>query len=268
MKTFLNRHFLIIVSILALLFASLACNVSLPGFVNGSGNIVTESYEVDDFDQIELNTMGDVRVEQGDAVSLSIEADDNILPYLTVNVKDSRLTLDMKNIVSIGANSGTIYHVTVKSLTSLIVNSSGDFHIGKIETDSLDVSVNSSGDVNLEGITTKDFRITSNGSGDVRVNDINADVIHTVIQSSGNIQIVGSAETQTVNSSGSGDIQVDNLQTSSAEIALRSSGDAIVWAVDSLDVTIAGSGSVSYFGSPKITQSLTSSGELRSLGEK
>ena len=44
---------------LALLSASLACNISLPNTISGSGNIVTASYEVDDSNQVELNTIGE-----------------------------------------------------------------------------------------------------------------------------------------------------------------------------------------------------------------
>jgi predicted small secreted protein len=68
------------VILLAISLAIVACNISLPSGVQGSGNIVTQSIDVGGFDQVGLTTIGNVYIEQGDTESLTIETDDNILP--------------------------------------------------------------------------------------------------------------------------------------------------------------------------------------------
>jgi hypothetical protein len=45
-------------------------------------------------------------------------------------------------------------------------------------------------------------------------------------------------------------------------------GSVIIWVLDSLDVVINGVGGVNYFGSPNVTQSITGTGSLTSLGDK
>lgn len=68
------------VILLAISLAIVACNISFPSGVQGSGNIVTQFIDVGGFDQVELTTIGNVYIEQGDTESLTIETDDNILP--------------------------------------------------------------------------------------------------------------------------------------------------------------------------------------------
>ena len=67
--------------------AVLAIGISLVGAktidrVKGSGKLITESREVREFDRIVLNGSGEVVITQGDEESLSVETDDNIMPYI------------------------------------------------------------------------------------------------------------------------------------------------------------------------------------------
>jgi hypothetical protein len=40
-----------------------------------------------------------------------------------------------------------------------------------------------------------------------------------------------------------------------------------MWVKDALDITITGSGDVAYYGSPRVTQTMTGFGKVNSLGE-
>jgi hypothetical protein len=62
-------------------------------FIVGSGVIVTEPREVEDFTGVVLNGVGEVEIRHGNTESLSITADDNILAHLTSEVRNGRLFL-------------------------------------------------------------------------------------------------------------------------------------------------------------------------------
>ena len=253
---------------LALTLVSVSCNISFPNTTRGSGNIVTKSYEVNDFDQVELNTIGEVRIEQGNSPSLTIETDDNILPLLEVKVEGGNLTLGVKNDANIKPSKEIIFHIVVKTLSALTTNSSGDFYAGHIEGSTLEIFVNGSGSVSLKDVNVKDILITSNGSGNVRVDTIDADSIRTALLASGNVQLAGVAISHNVESNGSGDVIADDLKTSDTRINLQASGDVAVWVLDTLDVTLFGSGRVEYYGAPRVTQKPAGSEALLSLGDK
>jgi len=41
----------------------------------------------------------------------------------------------------------------------------------------------------------------------------------------------------------------------------------MVWAIDSLDVTLSGIGSISYYGNPQVSQNISGLGSVNSKGE-
>ena len=49
--------------------------------VLGSGNITSESRDVSDFNEVGLEGVGTLTIEQTGSETLTIEADDNIIPY-------------------------------------------------------------------------------------------------------------------------------------------------------------------------------------------
>ena len=255
-------------ALLAILMASIACNVGIPNAVRGSGNIISQTFDVSEFDQVELGTIGEVHIEQGDTESLTIETDDNILPLLVVNVDGGKLTLNAKDNTNIEPSATITFNVTVTEITSLNANSSGEIFVRPINGDSLEILVNASGDVNLENVEVKDFSVTSSGSGNTSVDNIDSESIHAVTSASGNVELTGNAGSLQVESGGSGDVLAGDLQTSVVEIVVEASGDVTVWAVDTLDVSISASGNVEYYGDPAVTENLNGSGNLTALGEK
>lgn len=158
--------------VLAFFFASAACSVGFPRVPRGSGNIVTQSFDVAGFDQIQLDTVGVVYVEQGDSESLTIETDDNILPLLEVNVKDGKLILSAEDFATLDPTTTITFRVTVKDLSVITVNSSGDVVAESLSGEALVVHLNASGDVTLESVEVETFSVSCIGSGDVSVEDL------------------------------------------------------------------------------------------------
>ena len=207
----------------------------------GSGNVVSESRNVSGFTEVALESIGDLAIYQTGSESLTIEAEDNIIPKIKTEVKDNRLTIDIEPNTSIQATKPISYKLTVKDLNALELSGSGR--------------------IDAENINTNNLAVTNRGSGDVAANvDINN--LKIAQGGSGEVKMRGKADTQDVNVSGSGTYQAENLQSKEAKIADNGAGEASINASDKLDVRINGSGSVEYIGNPTITQHINGSGEL------
>jgi hypothetical protein len=210
------------VPLLALLLVG-GCSVTLPGTTAGSGTSKTETRTVTGFTSIELAGNGDVQVKQTGTESLTVTADDNLLPLLTTEVIDRVLKLGVKDNASLDPKQPITYVITAKDLTGLDVAGSGSQTASDVKTSSLRVRVAGSGSV------------TASGSADAQD-----------IQMAGSGAYHGTALTSltaTVNSAGSG----------AAELSVK----------DRLEVTIIGSGNVTYTGSPTVKQSVMGSGTLQ-----
>lgn len=247
---------------------ALACNSSVPQQVRGSGKIITESVKVSNFDQVSLDASGKVYIEQGSVESLTIEADDNILPLLDTRVTGNRLVLSVKEFQNIDPSQPIIYRLTVKNLNEIAIRGSGDFFVEPVESNDMKVAILGSGNIDIKSLAAKSITFDLRGSGDIAIDELEVKTIDASIPGSGTITLDGSAESQSIAINGSGDYLAGDLETARTEININGSGDLTVWVTDDLNVSVTGSGTVQYYGQPTVDQSGGGSGKLISRGKK
>lgn len=222
-----------------------ACYVAM---IKGSGDLITETRQVSNFDRIALSGSGEVIVTQGGSESLTIETDDNVMEHVKAEVENGILTLGFEEGVNLISPSRLIFTVGVDDLTSLTISGSGDVESDRIETERMDVTVSGSGDVQIADLTTSDVKANISGSGE--------------------ISLEGEAAAQDVSISGSGKYLAGDLCSESVTVSISGSGDATVCATATLDTNVSGSGSINYYGRPAINSTGSGSGKVHSLGEK
>jgi hypothetical protein len=216
--------------------------------VAGSGNVVTESRAVSNFDRVEFSVPGKLTIQQGSSESLTISAEDNIMPLLVTNVSGGRLTIRFKPGYNIRTTRAPEFTLMVKNLREIGVSSSGSVFVQALDTGNLDLTISSSGSITID--------------------TLQASNIIARISSSGDISLAGNADQLNLRISSSGKFQAADLQINRADVRISSSGDATLWVMEDLKVNISSSGDVYYYGSPSVTQRITSSGKVVSRGEK
>ena len=240
-----KKNYLSVLLALAIMLTVAGCNARL---VRGSGDLITETRQVGNFDSIELNGVGEVIVTQSGSESLSIETDDNVMKHLKIVVENGTLKLGFEEGFQSITPTRLVFSVGVDDLTGLTVSGSGDIKADALESDQLNVTVS--------------------GSGSIQVADLTASKVTVDISGSGKVNLGGDAATQVVTISGGGEYLTGDICSASVEIDVSGSGDATVCAIETLDTNISGSGTVSYYGKPSINSSGSGSGTLNSLGEK
>ncbi len=155
--------------------------------------------------------------------SLTIEAEDNIIPSLKTEVENNRLAIGVEDNTAVRTTKPINYELTVKDRDALILSGSGN-------TDAVDIST---------------------------------DELGVVLSGSGRIKVAGRAGAQDVDISGSGNCQAENLESDEVRVEIDESGAVTVNASDKLNVEIRGSGSVEYDGDPAFSQNVSGSGRVR-----
>ncbi|HEV3237385.1 MAG TPA: head GIN domain-containing protein [Gemmataceae bacterium] len=189
----------------------------------GSGQSKTETREVAKFSSVSLSGVGKVIIKQTGKESLSVTAEDNLLPLLETTVVDGKLSLGPKKGASINPTKPIEFVVEVKDLQGLEISGAGEMEMKDLQTDRLKVDLSGVGQVNLSG----------------KVDEFVLDM------------------------SGAGDFQGADLQTKTATIECSGAGRAVVNVSDILDVSVSGAGSVEYLGSPKVKKSISGVGSVK-----
>ena len=174
----------------ALLLALLAvagCNgENSSAATKGSGVVKTESRPAEKFTAIELD-VGRLTVEQTGTESLTVTADDNVLPLLTSEVKGGTLILSVVNGKSFSGMQ-PVFAVTVAALRSLELNGSGGIQASKLDGDSLSASIAGSGSAKLAGRATE-LKLSIAGSGSIDAAQFQAKRAKAEISGSGSLTV-------------------------------------------------------------------------------
>ena len=216
------------------------------GSLTGSGKLATEARVASGFTGIALALSGRVDVTQGDKESVSVTADDNLLPEIETVVEGGVLKIRWRDRVNITHSSSIRIAVTAKSIESLAVGGSGDIVSAALRARDLKVSIGGSGNVRLYSLTAAALTVSIGGSGDFTGE--------------------GAADSLTANVAGSGNIKAGRLAAQNVKVSVAGSGDATVWAKGDLNVSVAGSGDVKYYGDPAVKRAVVGSGSVKRLG--
>jgi hypothetical protein len=239
------------------------CNIRWTGTpaVQGSGKTASETRKTGEFTGVALEGSADVDVRISDTTSVVVEGDDNLLPYITAEVKNGVLTIS--NTVSYRTQLGIRVHVTTPKLESADISGSGRISTEEIEANQFEASISGSGEISIEGLTSDNFVASLPGSGRLSVNELKADTFTGSVDGSGSITAVGSAQTLDVSAVGSGSLGLGELASRDASVNVAGSGSADVHVAGKLVAAVSGSGSITYGGNPKIVKtSITGSGSI------
>lgn len=188
-------------TLLVLLVVS-ACDGGVFG-VRGSGNVITESRDVSGFSEIALFGSGTVHVDVNGTESLTVKAEDNIMPLLKTEVRNGRLELSIESNVS--PTTDVTYTVTAVALDGVTITGSGDVTVTGITADSFDVEISGSGRVEPTG-TAVTLAVEISGSGRYEGEALAASVGTVRVSGSGEA-VVNVTDDLDVDVSGSGGVQ-------------------------------------------------------------
>jgi hypothetical protein len=224
----------------------LAALVALGLSVACGAETAREERKVSGFDQIRLSTVGELHIRQTGTESLVIEAEKRLLPKILADVKGGVLHLRFAE-GSFSTRYPIRFHVTVRTLSHLSGEASGNILVDSLESPSFRLDHSGSGDVRVGRLKTPHFSVRASGSSDIAIG-------------------AGEVDRATVELAGSGRYDALGLATSETAIFIRGSGDATLSARDRLDARVSGSGDIRYRGSPKVAQRIEGSGTVEPLG--
>lgn len=245
-----TRGALGLVALAALSFLFLATGVfasgSNEGFgfksISGSGNVKNEIRDVNGFTGVTLAGSGNAYVTPGAAFRVEVVTDDNIIEYVTTDIRNGVLVLSIRPGTSIRNVSRLDFNVSMPALDSATIQGSGNISVtGTVKGSSVSFSIQGSGSIDAA---------------------VDVAELSSTIAGSGNIALKGRADSQKINVGGSGNVENRNLAADNVDVTIAGSGDVWVQAAKKLDANILGSGNVHYRGQAQPSIRTAGSGKV------
>jgi Putative auto-transporter adhesin, head GIN domain len=211
-----------LMAVLLVLFTGCVFNLGGRG-VRGSGTVKTESRSATEFSSIAFNSEGKVTVQQTGKESLTISAEENLLPLLETHVTNHILSIGTVNNANINPTKSMEFAIEVKSLDSFNMTGAGSIEAKAIQAKHLTIGLTGAGEMSIEG---------------------NADSLD-------------------LNLEGVGNYNGEGFKTKQATVRSQGVGSAVLNVSDQLDVSVSGIGTVEYIGSPKVQKSGEGLGHIK-----
>lgn len=245
-----------------------ATDMSIPSDarITGSGNIITRRVNIADFSRIETSRAVHLVVEKRSGREAIIEADDNIMPYVIVEVDGGCLNVgiddDIKslnnvtvkvtvpsdgNISAISASSASRVTVETEIKTpKLMLDASSAANINITKSDVGTCSIDASSAANVEGaIKADNCVIDMSSASDVNVAllAVKCDVTAT---SAASATLSGEAGDIEITVSSAAKVDAMDLNARNADVSASSGGSIKITCMKSIDASASSGGSVKY----------------------
>ena len=206
--------------------------------VRGNGDVKTQNRSVGTFTGLRVERGIDLYISQGNNEKVTIEADGNLLEYITTEVKNGTLVISHeRNFVK---SKSLKAYVTVRTLRRLEAGGGSDVYSQTVlRADKMYCSASGGSDIKLE-LDVKNLTVSTSGGSDAI--------------------LTGMAGTVTVSTSGGSDFKGKDLRSDKVVVEASGGSDAYVYADLELAAHASGGASVYYYGNPKKVSKSTSGG--------
>lgn len=217
--------------------------------IDGTGPVIDEVRAITDFYGVSNTTSFDVYVSQADEYSVTVSAQDGILPYIETVSSGGTLIVRTADFTCIRSTSSVEVYITLPEIEELNLTGSGQLVCDRIVGDFVELTVTSSGRMQVDSVFCNELNLRNTGSGNF--------VSRQIETGFGDIRLTGSGQVN------QGIVFADELvfrHTSSGTI--RGS----IYEVIDTDISLTGSGTITLDGETDVlTTSHTSSGRIDAL---
>lgn len=209
--------------------------------------LISDKRDLQDFSKIEFSAKGNLHVQQGEHELVQIIAHESLIPYIKTELTDRTLHIDEKSLgwfMSFKSFEPYNVYVTVKNIDTITFTGPGTLRSEK---------------------PIKEKELTLNVTGSSKVNlSLNVESLHSTLTGSPEFNLRGTASDQNITITGSGHYNSLKVLGKTATVNMTD-GEASLNIQEKLNVKISGKGTVTYMGSPKITQQILGTGKIEEL---
>ncbi|MCW5880392.1 MAG: DUF2807 domain-containing protein [Anaerolineae bacterium] len=212
--------------------------------VRGSGAVVADPRPVGSFTRVTFAIPATLIVQPGDTDSVVVEADDNVSAEIRTEVLNGDLIIASQRS-----------YITPRPSVPVTVRVTGK----AIDT----VNVTGVGEARVSGLNGPSLKLTLGGPARLTADNLRVDTLAVSLGGTGAMTISGQAPRQEATIGGATTYQADGLDSRDATVTASDGARAIVRASDSLNATVANGATIEYLGSPRVTERIIGSGQVR-----
>lgn len=272
---------LLILSLLALIPVSLIAQ---------SSKVIKEKKNLSGFSAISISGGWNAVITQGDNFLVTIEADEESMENLRIEVKNETLYMynedrrfRFSDMFRSRRNTIRKVYITLPELQKITASGGSDiFPQSPFSTEKMKIVLSGGSDlksfsldcqllnckmsggsdasIHLVNGENESVKITTSGGSDVSLSGLSAALLEINASGGSDLKLEGATTNLQLNSSGGSDVYAFKLKTKNCTATLSGGSDADLYVTDALNVSISGSGDVRCKGNPSSVEKTMSRG--------
>jgi hypothetical protein len=189
-------------TIIALNVIVISIVVYLTSGVRGSGILLTETIQLEQFDRLTLEGVGTARIIMGGESSLEITTDDNMRPLLDIHVEDGNLVIRNKEEIQ---PSVLLLLIHTPILHAIDLAGDASIEVADFSGETFSISIRGHGRAHVAGLVNR-LAVKITGNGSVQAQELIGKEATIDIQGDGDVT-VHTTDRLAVNCEGSGKVR-------------------------------------------------------------
>ncbi len=149
------------------------CNVSFNfGGVAGSGNVVTETRDIRDFNSIDVSGVFKVEVAAQKNFGVDVQADDNLLPLIKTDVSGGVLHIDAEKHLK--TSSPIVVRISAPDIENIEATGATNITVKNLKSEEFGLNASGASKVSVQG-SASEFNIEVSGASNVDASDLTAE---------------------------------------------------------------------------------------------
>ncbi|MCP4291602.1 MAG: DUF2807 domain-containing protein [bacterium] len=157
--------------------------------IEGSGDLETREFNVDDFDEISMGGAFSLQITFGDRQQVKVTIDDNLWDNLEVDVKSGKLEFDWDE--SCEPDGDCKIELVVTELKEVSIHGACDAEIEDFRGESFRYNLSGAGSLTMDG-EVEDLKIRVSGAGDADTRKLTAENVDISVSGAGNAEVYAS----------------------------------------------------------------------------
>jgi len=210
------------------LMVGLICLLIVP-FSLRAANVVKE-ISVGTFSDLDVRTVGNVYLLQGNKEAVRIESDRDASDYIEVNNAGNKLTITSKGLRN--WHGKLDIYITVRNLNSAYFKA-----VGNIRTQNV--------------LKSRSLKITASAAGNITL-DLDCGLFESNFSAVGNVNLAGDVDNAVIHNSATGNLRAGDLKARTLSVYLSGVGNITLYADKELSIDAHGTGNITYKGNPAV----------------
>jgi hypothetical protein len=166
-------------------------NFSFNEKVRGSGNVATESRDLNDFKGVDVSSVFQVEIIAGEDFAVEIEADDNLLPLIKTEVRSG--VLHIETVERIKSRNGLKVRISAPAVEDIRASGASRVDMSGVRNETLRIDTSGASKINVSGETAK-LEIEVSGAGSIDAGNLKADDVSVNASGASHASVFATAE--------------------------------------------------------------------------